>query len=91
MIPNKVKEISGGHCVNIRVEIISAETDSRRGDGRLQQVEVADTSVPAVPLYLVVMNFDDLVKPEKGRFNQSASLLRARPYFVFAFSRDTWN
>ena len=70
VVHHDVKQVGGSHLWEVAVQVLSAHSRLGRGDGRSEQAHVADPRAAAVSLYLVAVDFDDLLKREKQGFQR---------------------
>ncbi len=79
MILDDMKEIGRRHIKDVVMQITPAELDSRRRQGGLQKPDVPDVHNSAIPLDLVAVDFDDLIKPKECRIHLSVRQSLQRP------------
>lgn len=67
VVLNEVEEIGSSHLVKVGVRVVTAKSDRRHGHRGLKKPQVSNTPVPAVPLDLVAVDFQDFAEAEESR------------------------
>jgi hypothetical protein len=67
MVPNEVEQIGGGHLGRVGMQVAAAERGLRHGDCRLEETDIADSVVAAIPFDLVRVKREHFVEGQKCR------------------------
>ncbi len=67
MIPSDVEEVRCRHLKEIGMKVVDAGSRLRHSESGLEEAEIPDAFGAPVPCYLIVVNLQDLFKPEEDR------------------------
>ena len=67
MVPDEVVQIGGGHLGQAGVQVAATERGLRHGDCRLEEADVADAVLAAIPFDLVRVKREHFVEGQKRR------------------------